>query len=151
MTLSWLGKEMPFFVKGLDSYAKCSTIPSRLLNVHSRSHTCIMRSHIRRHGNAYVNCMKLTLQQKSNDWEEGHVKMNQQLLTIKNCFFIFIAAWDTYIPTAGNPCKWHCFVWLIALLLLAVVKRIEKDFTMYQHRKLSLAASPTLLHVWGWE
>ena len=47
--------------------------------------------------------------------------MNQQLITTKNCFFIFIAAQDTYIPAVGNPCKWHCFVWLIALLLLAEV------------------------------
>ena len=61
--------------------------------------------------------------------------MNQQLITTKNCFFIVIAAQDTYIPAVGNPCKWHCFVWLIALLLLAEVKRIETDFTIHQHRK----------------
>ena len=55
----------------------------------------------------------------------------------KNCLFNYIATRDTYISAVGNSCKWQRFVWLIALLLLAVVRQIETDFTMHQHKSLA--------------
>ena len=76
-------------------------------------------------------------------------QMDWQFATIQNCFLKLYCNTRHLYPCSGNPCKWHRFVWLIALLLLAVVKWIETDFAMHQHRKLSLAASPTLLHMRG--